>query len=98
MSIQQHNTRVDYLDVDETSKEDFKYGSIQVTTEQDQSYLLGYLTWTVFEPHCIMMSLIKEDFKYGSIQVTTEQIITYGIILTWTVEQQNTLHYDETSI
>ena len=32
-----HNT----LHYDETSKEGFKYGSIQVTTEQDQSYVLG---------------------------------------------------------
>ena len=32
-----HNT----LHYDETSKKGFKYGSIQVTTEQDQSYVLG---------------------------------------------------------
>ena len=35
--MDQHNT----LHYDETSKEGFKYGSIQVTTEQDQSYVLG---------------------------------------------------------
>ena len=35
--MEQHNT----LHYDETSKEDFKYESIQVTTEQDQSYVLG---------------------------------------------------------
>ena len=36
-TVEQHNT----LHYDETSKEGFKYGSIQVTTEQDQSYVLG---------------------------------------------------------
>ena len=35
--MDQHNT----LHYDKTSKEDFKYGSIQVTTEQDRSYVLG---------------------------------------------------------
>ena len=35
--MEQHNT----LHYDKTSKEGFKYGSIQVTTEQDQSYVLG---------------------------------------------------------
>ena len=36
-TVEQHNT----LHYDETSKEGFKYGSIQVATEQDQSYVLG---------------------------------------------------------
>ena len=40
---------------DESSKEGFKYGSIQVTTEQDQSYVLvsSYMDGVMQHPHCM---------------------------------------------
>ena len=63
---------------DKTSKEGFKYGSIQATTEQDQSYVLDYLTWTVEQHNTLHYDeTSKEGFKYGSIQVTTEQDQSY---------------------
>ena len=75
--MEQHNT----LHYDETSKEDFKYGSIQVTTEQDQSYVLGLFD-TVDQHNTLHYDeTSKEDFKYGSIQVTTEQDQSYVLRL-----------------
>ena len=73
--MDQHNT----LHYDETSKEGFKYGSIQVT-EQDQSTCWDYLTWTVEQHNTLHYDeTSKEGFKYGSIQVTTEQDQSYAM-------------------
>ena len=75
--MEQHNT----LHYDETSKEDFKYGSIQVTTkinhtccdyliqvttEQDQSYVLGLFDMDGGSiTHCIMMRRAKKASNTG---------------------------------
>ena len=76
--MEQHNT----LHYDETSKEGFKYGYIQVTTEQDYHTCWDYLTWTVEQHNTLHYDKTsKEDFKYGSIQVTTEQDQSYVLRL-----------------
>ena len=75
--MEQHNT----LHYDETSKEGFKYGSIQVTTEQDQSY----------EQHNTLQQIRVYPGDQSKINHTCWDY------LTWTVDQHNTLHYDETS-
>ena len=74
------------------AKKCFKYGSIQVTTEQDQSYVLGLFDMDGGQHNTLHYDeTSKEDFKYGSIQVTTEQDQSIRVdYLTWTVDQHNT--------
>ena len=61
--MDQHNT----LHYDETSKEGFKYGSIQVTTEQDQSYVLRLFDMDggAAITHRIMMRRAKKTSNTG---------------------------------